>query len=64
MEILTKQANMTEAYITESFVEKEEEVATLSTVGRRAGSIVVCIDTGNVYVLNSNQQWSLLGGGN
>ena len=26
MEILTKQANMTEAYITESYVEKEEEI--------------------------------------
>ena len=64
MEILTKQANMSEAYITESFVEKEEEVATLSTVKRRPGSIIVCIDTGNVYVLNSNRQWSLLGGGN
>ena len=64
MEILTKQANMTEAYITESFVEKEEEVLTLSTAGRRAGSTVVCIDSGNVYVLNSNHQWTLLGGGN
>ena len=64
MEILTKQANMTEAYITESFVEKEEEIATLSTAGRRAGSTVVCIDTGNVYVLNSRLQWSLLGVGN
>ena len=64
MEILTKQANMTEAYITESYVEKEEEITTLSTTGRRAGSLVICIDTGNVYVLNSNHQWSLLGGGN
>lgn len=64
MEILTKQANMTEAYITESYVEKEAEIATLTTTGRRSGSVVVCIDTGNVYVLNSKHQWSLLGGGN
>ena len=64
MEILTKQANMAEAYITESFIEKEAELNNLSTAGRRAGSIVVCIDTGNVYVLNSKLQWSLLGGGN
>ena len=64
MEILTKQANMTEAYITESYVEKEEEIATLTTTGRRSGSVVVCIDTGHVYVLNSKHQWSLLGGDN
>ena len=64
MEILTKQANMTEAYITESFIEKEEEISTVPTVGKRAGSTVVCIDSGNVYVLNSKHQWTLLGGGN
>ena len=64
MEILTKQANMIEAYITESYVEKEEEIATLSTIRRRPGSIVICIDTGHVYVLNSKHQWSLLGGDN
>ena len=64
MEILTKQANMIEAYITESYVEREAEVATLPTIGRRPCSIVICIDTGHVYVLNSKHQWSLLGGDN
>ena len=43
---------------------KEEEIATLTTTGRRSGSVVICIDTGHVYVLNSKHQWSLLGGGN
>lgn len=64
MEILTKQANTVEAYITESFVEKESEISTVSISGKKPGSVVVCIDTGNVYVLNSKHQWSLLGGGN
>ena len=64
MEILTKQANMIEAYITESYVGREAEVATLPTIRRRPGSIVICIDTGHVYVLNSKHQWTLLGGGN
>lgn len=64
MEILTKQANTIEAYITESFIEKEAELSTVSISGKKAGSIVVCIDTGNVYILNSKNQWSLLGGGN
>lgn len=64
MEILTKQANTTEAYITESFVEKESEISTVSISSKKPGSVVVCIDTGNVYVLNSKYEWSLLGGGN
>lgn len=63
MEILTKQANTVESYVTESFVEKEAEVSLVQTSGKRPGSVLVCIDSGAVYVLNSKYQWTLLGGG-
>ena len=63
MEIIIKQGNDTNAYLTESFIENEAELANVSISNKVCGSKVICIDTGNVYVLNSKYQWALLGGG-
>jgi hypothetical protein len=42
-------------------VDEEQDVQTVSTK-YRAGSTIIVISTGNVYMLNTQKQWTLFGG--
>lgn len=59
-----KQTNDNRDFDWEEFViDTEADVADLPT-NRGWGSTAICIATGNVYMLNSNHEWTLLGDSN
>ncbi len=49
------------AYLKTIVVDEEQDVQTVSTK-YRAGSTIIVISTGNVYMLNTQKQWTLFGG--
>jgi len=49
-------------YVKEIFVEEESDLAGVSTSGMSPGSCCLVIETGDVYILNSEMEWKKVGG--
>ena len=60
-QFITSEGGKDAAYIKEIVVDEEQDVQEVSTK-YTVGSKIIVISTGNVYMLNTQKQWTLFGG--
>lgn len=60
-QVIISEGGKDTAYLKTVVVDEEQDVQTVSTK-YPAGSTIIVISTGNVYMLNTQKQWVLFGG--